>query len=339
MPADLAEVASRFHAVATRILDAKELPVDPWLYRYCGFNSDPTKAARYVRHQVDLLELSGRGVEDAVVIDVGCGFGFALIVHALLGARSVHGIEVYPGMVSTVEAYLPLLPPEVSSRMTIAQASAASMPFEDRSADIVLSIEAISHYLDVDAFIDESWRVLRPGGVVIIADGNNATNPKLRARAEDLWEAFESGPEGREVHGHLVGVPYVARRRQVLTDKLPALSEQARDDLAARTAGFTDDQVLAAGRAYVEQGVLPDSRYRRGQLAIAPDGQAMERLFVPHELARSMQRRGFQAKAYGYWGGASGSSAVRLANQALAALSPLTMRFSRSFRVIARKRA
>ena len=124
MPADLAEVASRFHAVATRILDAKELPVDPWLYRYCGFNSDPTRAARYVRHQADLLELAGRGAEDAVVIDVGCGFGFALIVHALLGARSVHGIEVYPGMVSTVEAYMPLLPPEVSSRMTIARASA-----------------------------------------------------------------------------------------------------------------------------------------------------------------------------------------------------------------------
>jgi ubiquinone/menaquinone biosynthesis C-methylase UbiE len=337
MPADLAEVASRFHAIATRILDAKELPVDPWLHRYCGSNSDPTSALRYVRHQADLLELAGHRAEDADVVDVGCGFGFAMIVHVLLGARSVHGIDVYPGMVSTVEAYLPVLPAEVSSRMTIANASAAAMPFADGSADIVLSIEAISHYLDVDAFIDEAWRVVRPGGVVIIADGNNATNPKLRRRAEDLWEAFESGPEGRELHGHLVGVPYVARRRRVLDEHFPGLAEHAREDLARRTAGFTDDQVLAAGRAYVGEGVLPDATYRRGQLAIAPDGQALERLFVPHELARTLRRRGFQAKAHAYWGGASGSSAVRIANRVLAAFSALTMRFSRSFRVIARK--
>jgi hypothetical protein len=174
---------------------------------------------------------------------------------------------------------------------------------------------------------------------VIIADGNNATNPKFRQRAEDLWEAFESGPEGRELHGHLVGVPYVARRRGVLDEHFPDLAEPAREDLARRTAGYTDDQVLEAGRAYVGEGVLPDATYRRGQLAIAPDGQALERLFVPHDLARTLQRRGFQAKAHAYWGGAGGSSAVRMANRVLAAFSPLTMRFSRSFRVIARKPA
>ena len=211
------------------------------------------------------------------------------------------------------------------------------MPFEDASADIVLSIEAISHYLDVDAFIDEAWGVLRPRGVVIIADGNNATNPKLRRRAEDLWEAFERGPQDAHVHGHVVGIPYVERRRTALDDAFPALSEEVRADLAARTAGFTQEQVLAAARSYADDGTLPDSRYQRGELAIAPDGQAMERLFVPAELVRSMRRRGFQARAYGYWGGANGSAPVRAVNAVLASLSSITIPLSRSFRVVARK--
>jgi ubiquinone/menaquinone biosynthesis C-methylase UbiE len=44
------------------------------------------------------------------------------------------------------------------------------MPYDDGSADIVLSIEAISHHLDVPASIDEARRVLRPAGALIIAD-------------------------------------------------------------------------------------------------------------------------------------------------------------------------
>jgi SAM-dependent methyltransferase len=336
---DVASVAERFHSIASTILGVRDLPVDPWFYTYCGPNAERLGATTYVRHQMDLLDLAGVSPRDAVVIDAGCGFGFVMIVHALLGAQHVLGIEVHAGMVSTIEAYLPLLPLEISSRLAVERASVAAMPVDDTSADIVLSIEAISHYLDVDAFIDEAWRVLRPNGVLVIADGNNAANPLLRRRAIDLWEAFELGPEGREEHGHVVGVPYVVRRERMLADNLADLPASARDELARRTAGFTDAQVLAAGRAYVDDGVLPDSPYRRGQLAIAPDGQAMERLFVPHKLVRTLQRRGFRATATGYWGGASGSRPIRAVNRVLASLSPVTMPFARSFRVIARKPA
>jgi ubiquinone/menaquinone biosynthesis C-methylase UbiE len=337
MSHDLVPVTERFGAIADTVLGAKDLAVDPWLYRYCGSVGGPAGAERYVRYHTDLLALAGARVEHPVVIDAGCGFGFTMILHAVLGARAVRGIELHEGMVESVRAYLPLLPPDIGERIEVVNGNVAAMPYEDASTDIVLSIEAISHYLDVDAFIDEAFRVLRPGGVLLIADGNNGANPTVRRRTYEIWEAVECGPAGQTVHGHLLGAPYVEVRRQLLSEHFPALEEATRAEIARRTAGFTEEQVIAAAREHEATGSLPNSVYRRRQLAIAPDGTAMERLFSPHGLVTQLESRGFQAKAYGYWGGANGSTSIRAANRFLAALSPLTMPTAPSFRIVGRK--
>jgi SAM-dependent methyltransferase len=339
MPSDLSPIAAQLESIAGRVLGTADLQVDPWLYRYCGSIGDPRGAARYIRFHADLLELAGAGGGRPLIIDAGCGFGFTMIAHVLLGAREVRGIELNAKMVASVEAYLPLVPEEVSSRIDVIQGSVAAMPYEDGAADIVLSLEAISHYLDVDAFIDQAYRVLRPGGLLIIADGNNALNPIVRRRTHQIWEAVESGPADQTIHGHVLGEPYVQVRLQVLDDHFPAVDAGNRGEIARRTAGFTEAQVIAAARDYVASGALPNTVYRRGQLATAPDGTAMERLFSPPELARRLRRRGFAARAYGYWGGANGAPALRAVNRILTGLSSVTMPTAPSFRVVGHKPA
>ena len=339
MSRDLAHITESFHAIAAKVLGAKDLPVDPWIDRYNGSLADPSGAARYVRYHVDLLDLVGSGDENPIVVDAGCGFGFTMILHALLGARQVRGTEINSDMVSSVRAYLPLLPDDVSSLIELFNGSVTAMPYEDSSVDIVLSVEAISHYLDVDAFIDEAFRVLRPGGVLLIADGNNRLNPVIRRRTYAIWEAVESGPGGQSMYGHVFGAPYVEVRSELMKQHFPALAQDVRAEIARRTAGFTEEQVITAAREHLETGALPNSVYRRRQLAIAPDGTAMERLFSPPGMVHRLERRGFSAKAYGYWGGANGSPVLRAANRVLTALSPLTMPTAPSFRVVARKAA
>lgn len=334
---DLTHIIERFHSIAADVLSAEGLAVHPGLYRYHDAVGTFSGAARYVRYHADLMRLAWAPGEEPVVVDAGCGFGFTMIVAALLGARLVRGIEINAEMAASVAAYLPLLPDEVSQRLHVQCGNVTAMPYPDHSADVILSIEAISHYLYVDAFVAEARRVLRAGGVLVISDGNNGSNPRIRRETYQIWEAAELGPAGQKLGGHILGAPYVEVRLELLREQFPGLDDKVRAEIATRTAGFTEEQLVAACSAYLQTGVLPDSHYRRGKLAIAPDGTAMERLFSPRGLALALERRGFRARAHGYWGGANGVPWVRATNRLLASLSPLTVPAAPAFRVIARK--
>jgi SAM-dependent methyltransferase len=337
-PRDLTPVAERFSSITTTVLDAKDLPVDPWFYRYCGNTQSPAGADRYVRHRADFMRLGWPSTGAPVVVDAGSGFGFTLVVAALFGASRVYGIELNPSMVETFRAYEPLLPADVRERVEVAQGNVTEMPYEAGSADLVLSIEAISHYLDVDAFIAESRRVLRQGGMLVISDGNNGSNPKIRKLTHEIWEASERGSGAGEVHGHALGTPYEQVRADLLAERFAEIDAGARAQLAHNTAGYTESRLFEAAQAYLRDGTLPVDAYRPGELAAAPDGTVNERLFFPHALARDLRKAGFEARAYGYWGGAGGAPWVRMANRALSALSAVTMPTAPSFRIVARKR-
>jgi SAM-dependent methyltransferase len=335
---DLGPVVARFAAISTTVLDAKDLALDPWLYRYCGNTQSPAGAERYVRHRADFMRLGWPSAGEPVVVDAGSGFGFTLLVAALLGASRVYGIELNPSMVETFRAYEPFLPADVRERIEVAQGNVTEMPYEDGSADLVLSIEAISHYLDVDAFVSESRRVLRQGGMLVISDGNNGANPRIRKLTHEIWEASERGSGAGDVHGHTLGMPYEQVRAGLLAEHFAQIDASARAQLAHNTAGYTESRLFEAAAAYLGDGTMPTDAYRPGELAAAPDGTVNERLFSPHALARELSRAGFDARAYGYWGGAGGAPWVRVANRALSALSAVTMPTAPSFRIVARKR-
>jgi SAM-dependent methyltransferase len=333
--------AEEFPETASRILAARLPGYDSYFYVYDGDLEQPAAAAQFVRHKLDQLDFAGVDPRGKVVLDAGSGFGMTLVLYGLLGAASLLGLEIRDKMVRTCEAYLPLLSDDLRNRLDIRQGDVASMPYPDSAVDLVLSNEAISHYRDVDGFLAEATRILRPGGTLLISDGNNALNPLLRRRTYDVWEAFEQGPAGIAVHGHPIGEefgPFVQVRERIVSEAFPELERADRETLAVRTAGLTAPEVVEAARRYVAKGKLPASVYRRGQLAVDPvSTQVMERIFNPYALGREIARRGFRVVVRGYWGGASGRSAVRTANATLARLSPLTMVTARAFRIAATK--
>ena len=42
---------------------------------------------------------------------------------------------------------------------------------KDETFDVVYGIESVCHAFDKKAFLEEAWRVLKPGGVLVILDG------------------------------------------------------------------------------------------------------------------------------------------------------------------------
>jgi SAM-dependent methyltransferase len=318
------------------IVFGTELPVrshQPSLHAYYGDLRKPELLERFVRYHEDMLGFAGFDPSRKEVLDAGSGFGMVLVWLASRGARA-HGLEIVSWRVEDVQTYLERLPAGVRDRVTVRQGSAAEMPHDDASFDLVLAIETVSHFLDYTRFLSEAHRVLRPGGTLLIVDGNNGLNPSIRRHCRHIWALHE-----RDTVDEDNPWLFVPKRQRIIEEAFPELHTTRAHALALRTSGMVRKQILDAVRGYLETEAMPDKPYEHGQLTVHPeDEMVMERLLNPFGLARKLRTHGFQVKVRGYWGGASGRPLLRIANRALAALSPLTMFTARSFRIAAVKR-
>src|SRR5215210_4349822 len=93
------------------------------------------------------------------ILELACGTG---ILSSMLAERgkSVAGIDL------TFE-YLLILKRKL--KMPIAQGTAEVLPYRDESFDAMVS-SYLAKYVDLQKVIDECWRVLRPGGIVVFHD-------------------------------------------------------------------------------------------------------------------------------------------------------------------------
>jgi SAM-dependent methyltransferase len=267
------------------------------------------------------------------VLEVGSGFGLVLVWLASHGARA-HGVEIVSWMVEDVRTYLVQLPTEIRDRMAVRQGTASRLPYEDSSFDLVLSIEALSHYLDYASFLAEAHRVLRKGGKLLVVDGNNCLNPFTRRYAKRIWALHE-----RDIVDEDDPWLFVPKRQRIIQENFPELDASKAHTLALRTTGMVRSQISDAVNTYLDTGKLPENFYESGQLSVHPEHEmVMERLFNPFTLVTEIHSHGFEARVQGYWGGASGRPIVRAANRVLTAMSRVTMPIAPSFRIVAVKR-
>jgi SAM-dependent methyltransferase len=97
-----------------------------------------------------------------LVLEVGCGRGHGVAWLAEKGYDSF-GIDVLPSQIQKSKtAY-----PHLSSRFQFGKAE--EIPFNDRSLDCVYSLEAAQHFSSFQKFCQESFRVLKIGGKLIIS--------------------------------------------------------------------------------------------------------------------------------------------------------------------------
>jgi SAM-dependent methyltransferase len=276
--------------VVRDILHPPRREFDPWFYQYCGDLVDSDNLATYVRHKSDLLRFAGIDPRGARILDAGAGFGLTLVVLAAFGAATACGIEFHEPMVRTAKAYASMLPRKLRERISIEHGDVMAMPYPDETFDAVLSVEAVSHYRDVEAALLEIHRVLRRGGVVAVSDGNNGLNPLTRRRTRELWDAFELGSTREKMGRHRVSHNYQAERETFIREHFPDLPA---DRVARETFGMTYDEVAEACAVYRRERTLPGSIYDGSDVPVNPDdGQVIERLINPYALGRTPREDG-----------------------------------------------
>lgn len=125
---------------------------------------------------------------DERVLDLGCGRGAVLLMAAALVPRGhATGIDIWSSNDQSGNAMAVAASnaraEEVAERVELRTADMRELPFNDASFDLVVSNMAI-HNIGAAAgrerAIDEAWRVLRPGGCLLIADISHTSQYRQR---------------------------------------------------------------------------------------------------------------------------------------------------------------
>lgn len=114
------------------------------------------------------------------VLDVGCGIGGSSRILARDYGFAVTGITISPQQVERAQQ---LTSAELDVQFLVDDAMALSFP--DASFDVVWSIEAGPHMPDKAIFAKELMRVLKPGGIMVMADWNQRDD---RQKPLNFWE-------------------------------------------------------------------------------------------------------------------------------------------------------
>jgi ubiquinone/menaquinone biosynthesis C-methylase UbiE len=143
--------------------DARE-EFDRWSHRY---DRDLLQILFFRPSHRMLLE--ALGPSDRRILDVGCGTGvFAATVLKQFPDTHVWGMDLSDGMLRNCQTRCQ----EAGGRLHLVQGDSARLPFGDDSFDVVTCTHSFHHYPCQERVVAEMHRVLRPGGRLLIIDGD-----------------------------------------------------------------------------------------------------------------------------------------------------------------------
>jgi len=148
-----------------------EDPLNAWLYRNRVERMDATvEIYDELRRKFHLAryEFACKYVRGMTVVDAACGTGYGSGILKKQGeATAVTGIDLSSEATDYAKAR------HGTQGVSFVCASADQIPVADDSTDAVISFETIEHVKDDVSLLEEFWRILKPGGLLICSTPNN----------------------------------------------------------------------------------------------------------------------------------------------------------------------
>ena len=124
--------------------------------------------ASLLRMNEVMMEMAGIKDKDRV-LDAGCGVGgSSLFMASVLGCR-VTGISLSQGQIEKARQYAEKR--KQQGLVDFLVMDYCNTTFPNESFDVIWGCESICYAPDKAAFIKEAYRLLKPGGRLVVADG------------------------------------------------------------------------------------------------------------------------------------------------------------------------
>jgi len=129
-----------------------------------------------------LYEKAGIQASDKI-LDAGCGIGGSTIWMAKQHGNQMTGITISAKQADYARQHAKRH--GVAELVNFEVADFCATPFPDASFDVVWALESSCHALNKGDFLREAWRVLKPGGRIVVCDGFVLQ----REFTENQWQA------------------------------------------------------------------------------------------------------------------------------------------------------
>lgn len=174
------------------------------------------------QHVAGSVDLKGRDV-----LEVGCGRGGgASYIMRSLTPKSMTGIDIADKAIAFCKRS------HVVEGLRFLHGDAESLPFDDNSFDVVVNIESSHCYGDMERFLSEVCRVLRPKGYFLFADH------RYRETIETLHQQFTAScfqvVKGERINSNVLKALECdhERKRQLIEQKVPSFLKKPFQEFA-----------------------------------------------------------------------------------------------------------
>lgn len=141
---------------------------------------------------------------DDVILDIGCGGGVNIERFLKLTESNVDGLDYSD--VSVSESIKRNQSSVDEGRCRVIQADVSDMPIEDESYDLISAFETVYFWPDIGETFKEVYRVVKPDGQFMIAQGTDGNHPD-----DEKWLETVEGMSvytGDELKNYLLGAGF-----------------------------------------------------------------------------------------------------------------------------------